>query len=763
MSKFEALIPITPVQKALLVHKQVSEKDEGELHVRLTLRGKLDLEKWNSSWDEIVKTHPTLRTTVHWEKVKSPIQVVHHHKAFPLVVMEHATEEQIEQDIKSDLDGGYQLSQAYAHPLRLYQLETELYELVWFCHHMLLDGWSTTLVINDWMQLYSGQSLEFRPTMQQFIKWKKKNVPEISQLDWSSFSSVPPLLTSELDAQERSLEIRLDQKNTVQIQAFCKSHGFTLNTFFLSAWMACLHAMASAETVVTFSTVSGRNIFFPGAQELVGLLSNIVPVFSHKKEEENITTWMSNIQAHAAQQSTLSHYGIHELQLSAQEKDIYFHSDALYTFENFPSTNIKLEELEVSNYTSGLTSNLPLSFSVLPGEETLVHFSTHSRAIATPKLQEIVDLFEEKWKAIIDNDEERLWAQTDVDFLEFKSTSTYFVPPKSATEWKIAHIWQDVLGIDRVSTQAHFFQLGGKSIQAIQIFNRMEKELGKNISPAKLVEHPTIQALSSLVDEDSEEQWSNLVPLNNQKKGHPFFCIHAGGAHVFVYRELAEALEASRPVFGIQPSGLDGSNSEDETIEEMSAKYLKEIRKIQPTGPVNMLGYCFSAAIVAEIMNQLGPDGEQHHAVIVDSAPSLTYGRQAKTLKGKIIKVYRIFRDGQWERLSEMFYSKWKSLRLRLFGRFESPQMKQLREVENQLSQSYKKYEWKKGTYPVHLIRSQEFAGRSDKDVHVEWWQYLVNDQLMTYTIAGKHRTLFQEGNVATLAEQIDTILKRDE
>jgi thioesterase domain-containing protein len=63
--------------------------------------------------------------------------------------------------------------------------------------------------------------------------------------------------------------------------------------------------------------------------------------------------------------------------------------------------------------------------------------------------------------------------------------------------------------------------------------------------------------------------------------------------------------EGDRPVYGLQPHGLDGRQESLESIEAMASTYLGEIRKKQPHGPYYPSGVCIGGVLAYEIAQQL--------------------------------------------------------------------------------------------------------------------------------------------------------------
>jgi acyl-CoA synthetase (AMP-forming)/AMP-acid ligase II/acyl carrier protein len=189
---------------------------------------------------------------------------------------------------------------------------------------------------------------------------------------------------------------------------------------------------------------------------------------------------------------------------------------------------------------------------------------------------------------------------------------TDFAGPRTPIEAKLARIWAQVLGLERVGIRDDFFELGGDSLQAVSLFVQIEKIFGKELPLAVLLQAPTVEHLASILRQEAwSEPWSSLVPLQPDGPRPPFFCIHGPGGHVLSYYDLARHLRPAQPVYGLQAQGLDGKHAPLMSIEDMAAHYIKEIHSLQPDGPYFLGGLCFGGILAFEMAQQLHAQGQK--------------------------------------------------------------------------------------------------------------------------------------------------------
>jgi phthiocerol/phenolphthiocerol synthesis type-I polyketide synthase E len=182
---------------------------------------------------------------------------------------------------------------------------------------------------------------------------------------------------------------------------------------------------------------------------------------------------------------------------------------------------------------------------------------------------------------------------------------------EDAAGGKLLRIWQQQLGVEDITPDQNFFDLGGDSSLAVRMFAEVEKIFGIKLPLATLYDAPTVAELARVIDgEVASVGWSPLVEIQPLGSRPPLFCMHGAGGTVLMYRDLSRRLGKDQPFYGLQAQGLDGSCAPLTTIEEMAAVYVKEIKKVQPSGPYFVSGYCMGGTIAYEVAQQLHQQGE---------------------------------------------------------------------------------------------------------------------------------------------------------
>jgi len=179
-------------------------------------------------------------------------------------------------------------------------------------------------------------------------------------------------------------------------------------------------------------------------------------------------------------------------------------------------------------------------------------------------------------------------------------------------EKKLARLWKKALGVKTISRDDDFYDLGGHSLIAAQLFAEIEVVFGKSIPLSTLFHSPTIAKLADVLRvEDTGKLWSSLIPIRSTGSGRPIYLVHGAEGNVLLYRSLAQYLGEEQPIYGLQSAGLDGKEDLDPHFQNVAARYVEEIKKVQPEGPYNLGGYCLGGTIALEMAQQLIARGDR--------------------------------------------------------------------------------------------------------------------------------------------------------
>ena len=420
LNAFEDIYALSPVQEGMLFHG-VSAPTSG-LYVEqflCALRGNLDVATFQSAWERTARRHPILRTAVAWEKRDRPLQIVYRQAALPWVVEDwrELTPEgqtaRLEAHLESDRARGFDFSIAPLMRFALFRMADGAHQFIWSFHHLLLDGWSTTLVLADVEGFYgalrrgqepaSGRGAPYRA----YIAWLKRQDRSRAEAFWRRTLEGAEGPTRVLfdfaesaDASPESSdhrEVELPESVTEAVLSFARRSQLTLNTLVLGAWGVLLARFTGSRDVLFGSTVSGRPPDLAGVDSMVGLFINTLPVRIHFAMRDEIVPWLHRLQRQFLESQTFAYVSLPDIQgWSGIERGTPLF-ESIVVLENYPEQGGRVDvtelDLDVSGARSAERTNYPLVLVATPGQRLGFRLAFDPHRYATSTIDRMLGYF----------------------------------------------------------------------------------------------------------------------------------------------------------------------------------------------------------------------------------------------------------------------------------------------------------------------------------------------------------------------------------
>lgn len=179
-------------------------------------------------------------------------------------------------------------------------------------------------------------------------------------------------------------------------------------------------------------------------------------------------------------------------------------------------------------------------------------------------------------------------------------------------ERKLLSIWARALGDDRLDPDDDFFEIGGHSLLAVEVFDAIERSLGLRLPLASIFEAPTVRQLAALLREEGwKSSRGSLVTLKATGKRPPLFFVAAGDGNSVGFGALARRLGPEQPFYALQPRGINGGARLHGSVDAMATHYVRELRRTRKRGPYLLGGRCLGAVVAYEMARKLEARGEE--------------------------------------------------------------------------------------------------------------------------------------------------------
>jgi 3-oxoacyl-(acyl-carrier-protein) synthase/thioesterase domain-containing protein/aryl carrier-like protein len=227
--------------------------------------------------------------------------------------------------------------------------------------------------------------------------------------------------------------------------------------------------------------------------------------------------------------------------------------------------------------------------------------------------------------------------------------SAPYEAPRDAIERELAADVRELLGVGRAGVHDDFFAIGGGSLAAVQLFERIRRRYGVDLPLSTLFEAPTIARCAEILRAEIGSRavdrprscWSSLVAMQPRGTRRPFYCVAGMGGNLTNLRRLAILVGDDQPFYGLQPPGLDGRHERLYRVEELGSHYVNEILALQPEGPFLLGGYSGGGVAAFEMACQLTRRGHDIAFLgLIDSfspcLPRRPYLDRAKIHAGRV-------------------------------------------------------------------------------------------------------------------------------
>ncbi|SAM34599.1 non-ribosomal peptide synthetase [Pseudomonas sp. 1 R 17] len=433
-SAIEDVYPLTPMQEGLLLHTLL-EPGTGLYYMqdRYRINSALDPERFAQAWQAVIARHEALRASFCWNVGEDMLQVIHKPGSTPIEYLDWSADQESEQEprlqalLKAEREAGFDLLNQAPFHLRLIRVGEARYWFMMSNHHILIDAWCRSLLMNDFFDIYmalgEGRQVQLAtpPRYRDYIAWlQRQNLAEARQWwqqNLQGFERTTPIPSDRPFLREHAghsggmvvgdCYTRLDARDGAQLRELAQAHQLTVNTFAQAAWALVLRRLSGERDVLFGVTVAGRPVEMPEMQRTVGLFINSIALRVKLPEDDqrcSVRQWLNALLDSNMQLREYEYLPLVTIQEHSELPKGQPLFDSLFVFENAPVEVSVLDRAHSLNATSdsGRThTNFPLTAVCYPGDDLGLHLSYDQRYFDETTVQGMLGEFKRLLLALV--------------------------------------------------------------------------------------------------------------------------------------------------------------------------------------------------------------------------------------------------------------------------------------------------------------------------------------------------------------------------
>ncbi|KRB98194.1 non-ribosomal peptide synthetase [Duganella sp. Root198D2] len=385
------ILPVLPLQEGMLFHAQTAQgRGSYNAFTLLHLQGEVDAARLGVALNAVLRRYPQLGGMFDLDAAERPLFLMPAPAAVPdwpwqqhdfSGLPEAGAQAQLAELQASLLarDGsttrfGGMLQAALA------TMAPGRHVLLLVVHHLVIDGWSTPLLLRDLLAAYREPGAAFAPLRAgygQLLERLAQRDTAAAQAAWrDDLQGAEPLLLFDAAAQAAPVQeymLELPASLSAKLQEELRSRGITLNVLMQAVWGQVLGMMSGRSDVLFGSPVSGRHSEIDGIEEQVGLFLNTIPVRTRLDASQSLWDQLPALQRRHIALMEHDGLGLAAIQRAAGVPALF---DTLLVVENYPDNAYLAQDLpgrdsqplRIGEVLNRGYSHYPLALLVLPGE-----------------------------------------------------------------------------------------------------------------------------------------------------------------------------------------------------------------------------------------------------------------------------------------------------------------------------------------------------------------------------------------------------------
>ncbi|MFB7949715.1 amino acid adenylation domain-containing protein [Kitasatospora phosalacinea] len=410
-SDLEDVYPLSSLQEGLLFHALYDDRarDVYVVQAHLDLAGPVAEPRLAAAVDALLARHANLRAGFWYEDPQDVLQFVQRTVETPLrtVDLTNGQDADVQREMDADWQRPFELDAPPLLRFALLRLGADRHRLVLTCHHLLLDGWSMPIVVRELLALYRGEALPSVRPYRDHLALLATRDSAAAEGAWAAALAgfdtphpVAPAVAGTGAVEPGLLTRQAGPELTARLAAAARSRGLTLGNVAYTLWGVLLGALTGRTDTVFGTTVSGRPADLPGAESMVGLFINTVPVRVRPAAGSTLAAAAAEVQSAQAELMEHQHLGLGAIQRAAGADGPLF--DTLLVVENYQGGGDALKAALDASGADGPTvtalgardaTHYPLGLTLLPGTDLRLELEYRPDAFDAAQAATVLDRF----------------------------------------------------------------------------------------------------------------------------------------------------------------------------------------------------------------------------------------------------------------------------------------------------------------------------------------------------------------------------------
>lgn len=344
-------------KRMFIINEMDRESVAYNMPVLIETEDEIDIERVKETLAKLIKRHEALRTCFSMQKGEAVQKICEELEAdFEYKEIDYVTEEG-KKELLAEFVRPFNLGQAPLMRMKALKIKNGGSVLLFDMHHIISDGMSANILIDEFSRLYNGETLEeLRVQYKDYSEWQNTRDMSVHKEYWvNEFKDDIPVLDLITDfprpqlqsSKGNSIKRKIDGKTKQKIEKLCQETGTTEYMVLLSVMMVLLNKYSRQEDIVIGSPVSGRT--HRDTESMLGMFVNTLAMRGQPVANKSFKEFLNEIKEKCLKAYEHQEYPFEELVEAVEVKRDTSRNpifDLMFSLQNNEATELSMDKLK---------------------------------------------------------------------------------------------------------------------------------------------------------------------------------------------------------------------------------------------------------------------------------------------------------------------------------------------------------------------------------------------------------------------------------